>query len=98
MRSIRTLLALAGAVALLSAPAASAQSPRHEARLSLEAARTIALERVPGTVQSEEYEFEGHQWIYSFEIVPTVQDRPGIEEVNVNGDTGAIVSVEHEGH
>jgi uncharacterized membrane protein YkoI len=97
MRSIPTLMALAGAVALLSAPPASAQPHRHAARISLEDARTIALERVPGTVQSEEYEFEGHQWIYSFEIVPAVQDRPGIEEVNVNGDTGVVVSVEHEG-
>jgi uncharacterized membrane protein YkoI len=96
MRSIRALMALVGAIGLLSAPAASAQSHRHPALIALEAARSIALERVPGTVQSEEYEFEGHEWIYSFEIVPTVQDRPGIEEVNVDADTGVILSVEHE--
>jgi uncharacterized membrane protein YkoI len=96
MRSIRSLLALVGAIGLLLVPAASAQSHHHAARISLDEARSIALERVPGTVQSEELEYEGHRWIYSFEIAPTVQDRPGIEEVNVDADSGAIVSVEHE--
>jgi len=96
MRSIRSLMALVVAAGLFLAPAAFAQSAHHDARISLEEARTTALARVPGTVQSEELEYEGHRWIYSFEIVPSVQDRSGIEEVNVDADTGVVVSVEHE--
>jgi len=96
MQSPRILVVLFAAIGLLLAPAASAQSHRHVALVSLEAARATALERVPGTVQSEEYEHEGGRWIYSFEIVPTTPQRPGIEEVNVDADTGVILSVEHE--
>ena len=66
---------------------------KHKARISVEAARATALARVAGTVHDWELEYEDHRWIYSFEIKA---GRPGIEEVNVDADTGVIVGVEHE--
>jgi uncharacterized membrane protein YkoI len=96
MKVFRYVFPVLGLLGFLAASPAVAQSNAHHARISLETARATALERVPGTVQSEELEYEGHRWIYSFEIVPAQPTRPGIEEVNVDADTGTIVSVEHE--
>ena len=53
---------------------------------------------MPGTVKHEELEKEHGRWIFSFEIVPEGR-KPGdkhIQEVNVDADSGAIVSVETE--
>jgi uncharacterized membrane protein YkoI len=41
-----------------------------------------------------ELEDEGGRLIYSYEI--KVPGRSGIEEVNVNAKTGAVVNTEHE--
>ena len=88
------LAILLGALTLSVPRMVSAQShQQHKPRISLEVARTTALARVPGEVRHWEVEYEGHRWIYSFEIKAA---RPGIEEVNVDADTGVIVSVEHE--
>jgi hypothetical protein len=65
------------------------------AKISLDSARLIALHAVPrGTVASEELEREHGRLIYSFDM--KVPGRQGIEEVNVNAITGAIVGVHHE--
>lgn len=91
----RLTLATAALGALLVAPIASAQrrAPRHVPRITLASARATALARVPGRVRSSELERENHRWIYSFEIKTA---HPGVEEVNVDADTGVIVNVEHE--
>ena len=67
-----------------------------EAKISLDSARAIALERVPhGSVASEELERENGHLIYSFDV--KVPDRSGIQEVNVNALTGTVLGVHHEG-
>ena len=87
--------------ALACAPFASSlalaqrHAPQHTAVVAMVDARATALARVPGTIRHEELEHEGGRWIYSFEIST---GGPGIEEVNVDADTGALVSVEHERH
>ena len=64
-------------------------------KLSLEAARKVALKEVPGArVQSEELEHEHGRLVYSFDL--KVADKPGIEEVQVDANSGKVVSHEHE--
>jgi uncharacterized membrane protein YkoI len=89
---------------------AGAQQPTHptpksdipaalarEAKISLDAARGTARARLPkASIQSEELERENGRLIYSFDMKTPV--RAGIDEVNVNAVTGAIVGkVGHEG-
>ena len=67
-----------------------------EAKVSEETARATALKEVPnGTVKSEEIERENGKLIYSYDI--TVPGKSGIDEVNVNALTGAVVAKSHEG-
>jgi uncharacterized membrane protein YkoI len=95
----RLLLALAG-LPLGCAARAEAGPPhpvnKHQAKVSMEAARRTALERVPGKVKSEELEQEGGRWIYSFEIAPAGEKGKLVKEVNIDADTGKIVGVETE--
>ncbi|MGB9178372.1 MAG: PepSY domain-containing protein [Pyrinomonadaceae bacterium] len=63
-----------------------------EAKITMEQAREIALQRAPGTVESGELEREHRQLVYSFDI-RTATD---ITEVQVNAITGKIARVEHE--
>ena len=66
-----------------------------EAKISEETARATALKEVPnGAVKSEEIERENGKLIYSYDI--TVPGKTGIEEVNVNAMTGAVVAKSHE--
>ncbi|MFY0537803.1 PepSY domain-containing protein [Nannocystis pusilla] len=64
-------------------------------KLTAEAAQATALKQVPGTVLASELEREHGRWIYSIEIQPTdgTQRR---KEVEVDGDTGAVIAVEDE--
>jgi uncharacterized membrane protein YkoI len=67
-----------------------------EAKISEETARATALKEVPnGTVKSSELEREKGKLIYSYDI--TVPGKSGIDEVNVNAITGAVVAKAHEG-
>ena len=93
----RLAIALTAAAMLVAPRLASAQrhAPAHQARVAIADARHTALERVPGEIRHEELEFEAHRWIYSFEIKAS---GPGIEEVNIDADTGVIVDVAHEAH
>jgi uncharacterized membrane protein YkoI len=66
-----------------------------EAKISEETARATALKEAPnGTVKSSELERENGKLIYSYDI--TVPGKTGIEEVNVNAVTGAVVAKAHE--
>jgi Peptidase propeptide and YPEB domain len=96
-------LALAASVPQLAlAQQATASSPQKvdpvlaaEAKISLDSARTIALHRVRnGQVAAEELEREHGRLIYSFDV--KVPGKSGIQEVNVNALTGAVVDVHHE--
>lgn len=66
-----------------------------QAKVSGDSAQRIALARVPnGKVQSGELEKEKGKLIYSFDI--KVPGKSGIDEVNVDALTGAVVAQEHE--
>lgn len=86
---------LAVAVALLVTVVASAQEAQHP-KVPESRARATALAKVAnGRVRSEELEREGGRLIYSYDIA--VPGRSGIEEVNVDAMTGAVVNIQHEG-
>ena len=58
-------------------------------------ARATALKEVPnGRVRSSELERVSGNLVYSFDI--KVPGKSGIEEVQVNAETGAVASHEHE--
>lgn len=60
-----------------------------------EVATATALAKVPGgRVQSAEIEQEDGKLIYSFDI--KVAGKSGIDEVNVDAKTGAVLGVAHE--
>ena len=68
---------------------------RREAKIAEADARKTALAAVPGgRVQSHELEREKGKLIYSYDI--KVAGKSGVEEVNVDAMTGAIVAHEHE--
>ncbi|MEP6509814.1 MAG: PepSY domain-containing protein, partial [Gemmatimonadales bacterium] len=70
-------------------------SLRKEAKISMKTARRSALKEVPnGRVQTSEIERENGKLIYSFGI--KVAGKTGIEEVNIDAMTGALVAHEHE--
>ncbi|HEY7237092.1 MAG TPA: PepSY domain-containing protein [Gemmatimonadaceae bacterium] len=66
-----------------------------EAKIAEADARKTALAAVPGgNVQSHELERENGKLIHSYDI--KVAGKSGVEEVNVDAMTGAIVAHEHE--
>jgi uncharacterized membrane protein YkoI len=70
-------------------------STKPKPKVSRAAARATALKEVPnGKVRTSKLENEGGQLIYSFDI--KVPGKSGLEEVNVDAMTGAVVAHEHE--
>ena len=66
-----------------------------EATITEAAASATAMKEVPGgKIESHELERENGKLIYSFDL--SVADKEGIEEVNVDAMTGAMVAHEHE--
>lgn len=66
-----------------------------EAKVSARAARTTALAQVPGgRVKKWELERENGKLLYSFDIAS--KGKPGIDEVQVDAITGAVLSKTHE--
>lgn len=93
--SLAAMFATAGAVIAQGKPESQAALMR-EAKVSKAVATKTAMAKVPGgKIQSSEIERENGKLIYSFDI--KVKGKSGIEEVNVNAMTGAIVNQEHEG-
>lgn len=101
MRLALTLLVVALAPTALSAQAADTTLKQDrpgllaQAKITPDSARAIARRTVPGaTIQSGEIENEDHKLIYSFDM--KVPGKSGIEEVNIDALTGAVVGREHE--
>ena len=106
VRSIMQTLFAAGAIAAASTTlAAQGQSPTYKRDLPAKlvkqatvseanAAKTVAARLPNGRIQAVELENEGGRLIYSYEV--KVPGRSGIEEINVNARTGAVVNTEHE--
>jgi len=93
--SCRTATAPTPVDAGSSGPVATREAPARP-KISLEAAQTAALRRVPGTVIDSELEREHGRWIYSIEIQPSDRQQPR-KEVEIDGDTGSVIAVEDEG-
>ena len=96
-----TIATLGMSLAIVGPAAAQKTKPETQAQLMKEAkisklaATRTALKQVPrGKVQSSEIERENGKLIYSFDI--KVAGKSGIEEVNVDAMTGAVVAHEHE--
>ncbi|MFL5519481.1 MAG: PepSY domain-containing protein [Gemmatimonadales bacterium] len=96
-------VALAASAAAAQAPAASAVPAKHEtmkqlkaeAKVTEKAARATALAQVPGgKVTKHELERENGKLLYSFDI--TTKGKTGIDEVQVDAVTGAVLSNKHE--
>jgi uncharacterized membrane protein YkoI len=68
----------------------------HQAKVAIADARQKAMNLVSGSLVAEELEHEGGRWIYSFEIKPTGEKGKLIKEVNIDADTGVVVSVATE--
>jgi uncharacterized membrane protein YkoI len=103
---MKTLVGLLSGIAAmtLAAPVARAQHSykkdipaalAKQAKITERAAAKLAQKRVPrGTISGVELEREGGHLIYSYEF--KVPGKTGIDEINVNAVSGAIVSTEHE--
>jgi uncharacterized membrane protein YkoI len=96
-----TVITLAASLASAGAVTAQKAKPETQARLMRQAkvskavATKTALAQVPkGKVRSSEIERENGKLIYSFDI--KVAGKPGIEEINVDALTGAVIAHEHE--
>ncbi len=85
-------VALAVSAPMLATTACLAKT-KHQAKLSMDQAREIALAKVPGKIKTEEMEKEKGIWIYSFEIRPDGETKKIVKEVNVDADTGKIVDI-----
>lgn len=99
---IGALIAAGGAIAPLVAQQPNPGYKRDlpaalmkQATVSEQDAAKTALAQVPNArIQAVELENETGRLIYSYEL--KVPGRSGIEEVNVNAKTGAVVNTEHE--
>lgn len=93
----------AAAFAPLSAEGPTPAYPRDlparllaQAKVKEAAAAKIAQAKYPSArIQGVELENEDGRLIYSYEL--KIAGHSGIEEVNVNARTGAVVNTEHEG-
>ena len=65
-------------------------------RVASDASALAALSLVAGSLIKEELEHENGRWIYSVEIKPTGEKGKSIKEVNIDADTGALISIDTE--
>ena len=97
--NLKTGGALAAAAIVLAtagpAFAYSGQKYAHEAKISMDQARAIALKAHPGKITDEELEREkgGSGLRYSFDV----KDAKGTQEVGVDAKTGAVLENDREG-
>jgi len=95
IRNARALVLVAGLVSAVPALAQQTGAANADPPITLDAARKVALDRVPGgRIQDEELEREGGRLVYSFEI--SAPDKDGAQEVLVDARAGGIVSVSPE--
>ncbi len=95
IRNARGLMVVAGLVSAVPALAQQTGVTKADPAITLEAARKVALDRVPGgKVQDEELEREKGRLVYSFEI--STQGKSGAQEVLVDANDGRVMSVRQE--
>lgn len=98
---IKRLMAWTAVALFSAAPLAAQKADKKEnpllkdAKITKEAARKTALEKVPGgKVRESELEMENGKLVWSFDL--KVKGKSGVDEVLVDAITGDVVSVEHE--
>ena len=89
-------LALVAPLAVVAPSVARAETKKHQPKYPIADARAKALALVPGTIVAEELEYEAKRWIYSIEIKPKGEKGKLIKEVNIDADSGDLISVETE--
>ena len=84
------------AIAIVGLPVAIAYAaPSTHPQVSMAAARAKALQIVPhASVKAAELEREHGKLVYSFDL--TLAGRPGVEEVQIDAQSGKLVSHTHE--
>ncbi|SDA22309.1 PepSY domain-containing protein [Sphingomonas sp. NFR15] len=82
------MIAMLGAAAAPADAAKTSQKPK----ITMAAARAIALRRAPGDVKAAEYEFENGGWRYSFDIGQGGR----IHEIGVDAASGKVVEDAYE--
>ena len=96
-------VAFAASTATAQAPAAPTTPAKHEtmkqlqaeAKVTEKAARATALAQVPGgKVTKHELERENGKLVYSYDIA--TKGKTGIDEVQIDAVTGAVLSNKHE--
>jgi len=104
MKYATRIAALTIAASFVTAGSAIAQKAKpesqaalmREAKVTKAAATATALAQVPGAkVSASEIERENGKLIYSFDL--KVKGKSGIDEINVDAITGAVVARSHEG-
>jgi uncharacterized membrane protein YkoI len=90
---LKTLPILAAAVVFGAGSTVIAATKAPTPRISMAAAKTMALKLAPGKIISSEYEKEGGGWRYSFDI----QQRGHVQEIGIDGQTGKVVENKSEG-
>lgn len=91
---MRRIIGVATAGLLVAGIAAA--KPKHEPKVPKETAEKTALGKVTGKIVDEELEKEDGRWIWSIEIKPEGETGKTIREINVDADTGEVVSEETE--
>ena len=90
---LKTLRIFTLAIALGAGTAAIGATKAPTPRISMTAAKAMALKLAPGKLISSEYEKEGGIWRYSFDI----QQRGNVQEIGIDGQTGKVVENKSEG-
>jgi uncharacterized membrane protein YkoI len=83
------------ALVLVAAVGAQAKE-KHQAKNPMDTARAAALSKVTGKIVKEELEKDKGRWIYTFDIKPTGETGRIIKEVNLDADTGEVISIDTE--
>ena len=88
-------LALVAPLALAAQPIKGSAKLKAQAKISGDSAKKVAIAQVPnGKMQSGKLEKEKGKLVYSFDFKET--GKSGVEEVQVDALTGAVVAHEHE--
>ena len=96
------MISLIAALAMAASPATTCKEAKpglqSKATVTCDVARHSALERVKdnkhASIRSAELEEESGRLVYSFDI--SRRGHAGVEEVQVDARSGAVVSVKHE--
>lgn len=95
IRNPRGLLVVAGLLSAAPVLAQQTGATKADPAITMEAARKVALARVPGgKIQEEELEQERGRQVYSFEI--SSPGKSGDQEVVVDASNGQVLSVQQE--